>query len=145
MWLSDKAIPKVSYTYFYLNAEIVAEVENAKMKYNISGTVTDSNGTALNGAVVSIQNGSLTSTTNASGAYTLNGIYPGTYNLDITYNNITYKGNLTVIEGDTKSLVSYGTTFNTTSDIFQKVYSLYIRHFPARFGLAQGGLFFVRR
>ena len=118
MWLSDKAIPKVSYTYFYLNAEIVAEVENAKMKYNISGTVTDSNGTALNGAVVSIQNGSLTSTTNASGAYTLNGIYPGTYNLDITYNNNTYKGNLTVIEGDTKSLVSYGTTFNTTSDIF---------------------------
>lgn len=118
MWLSDKAIPKVSYTYFYLNAEIVAEVENAKMKYNISGTVTDSNGTALNGAVVSIQNGSLTSTTNSTGAYTLSGIYPGTYNLDITYNNITYKGNLTVIEGDTKSLASYGTTFNTTSDIF---------------------------
>ena len=119
MWLSDKAIPAASYTYFYLNAEIIAEVENAKMAYNFSGTVTDSGGTALNGAVVSIQNGSVTSQTDASGNYTLNGIYPGTYNLDITYNGITYSGNLTVVEGTSNSLVSNGTTFNgSDSDIF---------------------------
>ena len=119
MWLSDKAIPAASYTYFYLNAEIIAEVENAKMAYNFSGTVTDSGGTALNGAVVSIQNGSVTSQTDASGNYTLNGIYPGTYNLDITYNGITYSGNLTVVEGTSNSLVSNGTTFNgSSSDIF---------------------------
>jgi len=119
MWLSDKAIPAASYTYFYLNAEIIAEVENAKMAYNFSGTVTDSGGTALNGAVVSIQNGSVTSQTDASGNYTLNGIYPGTYNLDITYNGITYNGNLTVVEGTSNSLISNGTTFNgSSSDIF---------------------------
>ena len=118
MWLSDKAIPAASFTYFYLNAEIIAEVENAKMAYNLSGTVTDSSSTALNGAVVSIQNGSVTSQTDASGNFTLNGIYPGTYNLDITYNGITYKGNLTVVEGTTNNLVSNGTTFNSTSDIF---------------------------
>lgn len=119
MWLSDKAIPAASYTYFYLNAEIIAEVENAKMAYNFSGTVTDSGGTALNGAVVSIQNGSVTSQTDASGNYTLNGIYPGTYNLDITYNGITYSGNLTVVEGTSNSLVSNGTNFNgSDSDIF---------------------------
>ena len=119
MWLSDKAIPAASYTYFYLNAEIIAEVENAKMAYNFSGTVTDNTGAALNGAVVSIQNGSVTSQTDASGNYTLNGIYPGTYNLDITYNGITYSGNLTVVEGTSNSLVSNGTTFNgSDSDIF---------------------------
>ena len=118
MWLSDKAIPAASFTYFYLNAEIIAEVENAKMAYNLSGTVTDSSSTALNGAVVSIQNGSVTSQTDASGNFTLNGIYPGTYNLDITYNGITYKGNLTVVEGAANNLVSNGTTFNSTSDIF---------------------------
>ena len=118
MWLSDKAIPAASFTYFYLNAEIIAEVENAKMAYNLSGTVTDSSSTALNGAVVSSQNGSVTSQTDASGNFTLNGIYPGTYNLDITYNGITYKGNLTVVEGTANNLVSNGTTFNSTSDIF---------------------------
>lgn len=119
MWLSDKAIPAASYTYFYLNAEIIAEVENAKMAYNFSGTVTDNTGAALNGVVVSIQNGSVTSQTDASGNYTLNGIYPGTYNLDITYNGITYSGNLTVVEGTSNSLVSNGTTFNgSDSDIF---------------------------
>ena len=119
MWLSDKAIPAASYTYFYLNAEIIAEVENAKMAYNFSGTVTDNTGAILNGATVSIQNNSVTSQTNTSGNYTLNGIYPGTYNLDITYNGITYKGNLTVVEGTSNSLVSNGTTFNGSSqDIF---------------------------
>lgn len=119
MWLSDKAIPAASYTYFYLNAEIIAEVENTKMAYNFSGTVTDNTGAALNGAVVSIQNGSVTSQTDASGNYTLNGIYPGTYNLDIIYNGLTYKGNLTVVEGTSNNLTSNGTTFNgSDSDIF---------------------------
>ena len=89
------------------------------MAYNFSGTVTDNTGAALNGAVVSIQNGSVTSQTDASGNYTLNGIYPGTYNLDITYNGITYSGNLTVVEGTSNSLISNGTTFNgSSSDIF---------------------------
>ena len=117
MWLSDKAIPAASYTFFYLNAEIIAEVENAKMAYNLSGTVS-SGGSALNGAVVSVQNGSVTSQTDASGNYTISGLYPGTYNLDITYNGITYKGNLTVVEGTSNSLISNGTTFNSTSNIF---------------------------
>ena len=115
IWLSDKAIPAVSLTYFYINAEIVAEVENAKMKYNLSGSIT--NGTNnLNGAVISVQNGSATSTS-SSGAFTLNGLYPGTYNLDITYNNEVYSGNLTIVEGTSNSLSSMGTTF-TGSNIF---------------------------
>ena len=119
MWLSDKAIPAASYSYFYINSEIVAEVENAKMNYNLSGTLSDTSGSALGGATISLQNNSLVTTTGDDGSFTLNGIYPGVYNLDITYNGITYSGNLTVVEGTSNSLVSNGTTFNgSSSDIF---------------------------
>lgn len=110
-WLSDKAIPAASYTYFYINTEIVAEVVNAKMSYNLSGTITDGTNN-LSGATISLQNGSLTSTTSSSGAFSLSGIYPGVYNVDITYNKVTYKGNLTVVEGTSVALSSMGSTFS---------------------------------
>lgn len=117
MWLSDKAIPAASYTYFYLNTEVVAEVVNAKMAYTLKGIVK--NGTSnASGAVVSFHNNSLSSTTTSAGAFTLTGVYPGTYNMDITYNNVTYKGNLRVEEGTANSLTSLGTTF-TGTDIYQ--------------------------
>lgn len=117
MWLSDKAIPAASYTYFYLNTEVVAEVVNAKMAYTLRGTVKSGTSDA-SGAVVSFHNNSLSSTTNSAGTFTLTGVYPGTYNMDITYNNVTYKGNLRVEEGTANSLTSLGTTF-TGTDIYQ--------------------------
>ena len=118
-WLSDKAIPAARYTYFYINSEVVAEVENAKMSYNLSGVLKNSSNSALNGAVISLQNGSIKTTTNSSGAFSLNGVYPGVYNLDITYNGITYKGNLTVEEGDSNILTSLGSSFSgSTSSVF---------------------------
>lgn len=120
-WLSDKAIPSASYTYFYVNAEIVAEVENAKMKYNLSGTLTDGSN-ALSGATISVQNNSVVATTSSTGTFTLNGLYPGTYNVDITYNNVTYSGNLTVEEGTSVSLASLGSTFSGT-DIYNVAYT----------------------
>ena len=125
MWLSDKAIPAASYSYFYLNAEVVAEVLNAKMSYNISGTLTDSAGSPLNEAVISLQNNSAVSTTDSSGAFNLNGIYPGVYNLNITYNGVTYKGNLTVTEGESNSLNSRGSTFSgdANTDIYNIAYN----------------------
>ena len=125
MWLSDKAIPAASYSYFYLNAEVVAEVLNAKMSYNISGTLTDSAGSPLNEAVISLQNNSAVSTTDSSGAFNLNGIYPGVYNLNITYNGVTYKGNLTVTEGESNSLNSRGSTFSgdANNDIYNIAYN----------------------
>ena len=112
MWLSDKAIPAASYSYFYVDTEIVAEVENAKMNYNFSGTLTDTAGVPLSGATISLHNGSVVANTGSDGSFTLNGIYPGIYNVDITYNNVTVKGNLTVEEGTSNALVSLGSTFN---------------------------------
>ena len=112
MWLSDKAIPAASYSYFYINSEIVAEVENAKMNYNFTGTLTDTSGTPLSGATISFHNNSVVATTTSDGSFTLNGIYPGVYNVDITYNGVTVNGNLTVEEGTSNALVSLGSTFN---------------------------------
>ena len=116
MWLSDKAIPAARYSYFYINSEIVAEVENAKMNYNFSGTLTDTAGTPLNGATISFHNNSIVTTTNTDGTFNLNGIYPGVYNVDITYNNITINGNLTVEEGTSNNIVSLGSTFNGSAN-----------------------------
>ncbi len=120
MWLSDKAIPSASYSYFYVDTQIVAEVENAKMNYNFTGTLTDTGGTPLSGATISLQNKSLVATTGDDGSFTLNGIYPGVYNLDITYNNVTYSGNLTVEEGTANSLESLGSSFGASdgTDIY---------------------------
>lgn len=120
-WLSDKAIPSASYTYFYINSEVVAEVSGAKMDYNLSGTVKV-DGTAVANAVVSLHNGSLTSTSSTSGAFNLNGVSSGVYNLDVTYNGITYKGNLTVAESYGNDLTSLGSTFNGTN-IYEVAYS----------------------
>ena len=111
MWLSDKAIAAASYSYFYVNAEVVAEVVNAKMSYTLTGTLTDGTNN-LSGATVSLQNGSVVSTTDASGTFTLANIYPGVYNLDVTYNNEVYSGNLTIEESTMNSLTSLGATFS---------------------------------
>ena len=81
------------------------------MSYNFTGTLLNSSGTPLSGATISLQNGSLVSSTDASGNFTLNNVYPGVYNLDITHEGKTYKGNLTVEEGDNNFMESLGTTF----------------------------------
>jgi len=116
IWLSDKAVPSVSYTYFYVNAEVVAEVEKAKMFYNLSGTLTDGTN-VLSGATISIQNNSYVTTTSSTGTFTIPKLYPGVYNVDITYNSVVYSGNLTVVEGTSESFASMGSTFSG-SDIF---------------------------
>lgn len=112
MWLSDKAIPAASYTYFYINTDVVAEVENAKMAYDISGTLSLGSNT-LSNAKIDVQNGSFVTTTNSSGAFTLTGLYPGTYNLNITTSdNVQRQANLTVVEGSSVALSSLGSTFS---------------------------------
>ena len=104
-WLSDKAVPAASYSYFYINLEVSAEVENAKMAYDISGVINDGTNN-LSGATLSFHNGSKVVTTNASGAWSLNDIYPGVYNIDITYDDVLYKGNLTIEEESNRSTIS---------------------------------------
>ena len=94
------------------------------MEYNLSGTVKV-DGTAVENAVVSLQNGSLTSTTSSNGAFNLNGVSDGVYNFDVTYNGITYKGNITMEEGckvGDGSIEDIGPTFSGTN-IYEVAYS----------------------
>lgn len=109
MWLSDKATPKASYSYFYINTEIVAEVENAKMAYNINGTLTGHDESKTTSIV--FQNGSLKANV-TNGTFSLNDIYPGVYNLDIINGDKVYSGNLTVVEGSSESINNLGNSFN---------------------------------
>lgn len=104
-WLSDKAIPAASYTYFYVNTEIVAEVQNAKMAY----TLRIFSYSPLSG--ITLQNGSKKATM-VNNFFVLDNIYPGTYNIEIVFNKNKYKGNITIEEGTGNSLTSYGTSFS---------------------------------
>jgi PKD repeat protein len=56
--------------------------------YSISGTITTSAGAGING--VSVSNGSTSTTTNASGAYTLSGVANGTYTLTPSLSGYTF-------------------------------------------------------
>lgn len=117
MWLSAKATPSTSRSYFYVNSEVVAEASDTKMAYNVTGKVLDASGVAISGAEVSIQNNSLKATTSSTGEFTINGLLPNTYNLDITYNEVVYQGNLTIREGSAVSLTSMGSTFTPSSGL----------------------------
>lgn len=120
-WLSDKAIPSASFTYFYVNTEVVAEVENAKMAYNLSGVLKDSSNNALANANIKVQNGSITAITNNSGEFNINGLYPGVYNIEVIANDKTVTGNLIIEEGNNLSVTNLGTTF-TESGVFEVAY-----------------------
>lgn len=117
MWLSDKATASVSSSYFYVNSEIIAEAENTKMAYNINGYLKNTSGNALANATISFQNNSIRTTTDATGAFELPQVLPGTYNIDINYNNKTYEGNLTVKEGSNISITNVGSAFVASNNL----------------------------
>ena len=123
-WLSDKAPAAVSYSFFYVNLEIVAEVENAVMSYDISGNLVLDN-TSVSNAKVLFHNGSQVSTTNNSGEWSFNNVYPGTYNLDIIYDGNVYSGNITVEEVNnvsTATLTSLG-SISANGDVWATSYN----------------------
>ena len=83
VWLADKTTPIASQTFFYVNSQIVAEVEGAKRDYNMAGILANSAGSPLAGATINFQNGSKVVSTDTTGAFTIPNLYEGTYNLDI--------------------------------------------------------------
>lgn len=126
-WLSSDAGPEISYTYLYVNSTIVATAKDSYMNYSISGKVL-TGCTAINNAKVSIHNGSYTSTTNSSGAYSFTDLYPGVYNIDITADtnndsvNEVYSGNITIAEGSSVSIAPTANVF-TGSNIYDIAYT----------------------
>ena len=109
IWLSDKATPAASHTYFYINSEIVATVEGAKQSYDLSG----------------ISSGKLDlSSKNETGNFNISKLPSGTYNVEIKTSDKTYAGNLTIREGESLSVASMASTFSTETnhDIYDYAY-----------------------
>ncbi len=123
IWLSDDATAAASNTFFYFNTEVVARPQNDTMRYTINGILQNETGTAISGATISLHNGSIVTTTTTGGAFTLENVPVGTYNLDITASNVRYQGNLTVSEGSQKSIRRLGSSFNASnSNIYNPTY-----------------------
>lgn len=97
-WLSSNATPSASESGFYINSDVVARADGDTLNYTISGTLKNGSNTAINGATISLQNKSITATTNSSGAFTLTNVPVGSYNLDIISGSTTYSGSLTINE-----------------------------------------------
>lgn len=120
IWLSDEATTVASHTYFYVNASVVAEAQNAQMKYNISGNsvYVNSSGSSVNFAnsKIIIHNGSKVVTTDAKGDFTIDGLYPGDYNISAVVENKKYKGHLRIEEGSTFSISAIR---STSTNIYQ--------------------------
>lgn len=70
--------------------------------YNLSGNVTV-DGTAVTGAVVSLQNGLVNSTT-SNGAFNLTNVPIGTYNLSVNYNNNKYETTVNISSGSSENV-----------------------------------------
>jgi|GEM_PF-837393 len=89
----------------------------------ITGTVKDSSNNALSGATVSTNTGGYSTTTNASGAYTLSNVIPGTYSVTAsktgyasqTNNGVTVTSGGTVVSNFTLS-PQPGTITGTVKD-----------------------------
>lgn len=119
IWLSDKATPAASHTYFYINSEIVATVEGAKKSYNLNG-VLKKDDVPLANATIDIQNGSKIVKTDSTGAFNITKLPSGTYNVEIKTADKTYIGNLTIREGEDLVISSMGTSF--TADANNNIY-----------------------
>ena len=111
LWLSDKAPSSVSNSYFYINSEVSVGAKGAEMAYNINGILQDSYGELIRNAEISIQNNSIVTNSDENGNFSIKSLLPGTYNVDIKYNDKYYEGNITVREGNDVLLSDVGSSF----------------------------------
>lgn len=72
--------------------------------YSISGKVTDSNGTTLNGITVQLIDSTgkviATTSTNDKGNYQFDGLKPGNYKVEVTYNGLNESGSGVIVDKD---------------------------------------------
>ncbi len=121
MWLSDEAGPAASYTYFFVNTEIVAGVKNAEMSYKIEGKLfTNSEDTPINSPKVILENATVAQ--NEDNKFVFDNVVPGNYNLRIINGDKINDMNIMLVEGNTKSVEKVATSF-MGDDIYNVAYS----------------------
>lgn len=116
LWLSDEAGPALSNTFFYINTEIVAEVETAKMSYNLSGVLTDIDDNIYANATINLHNGSIVTTTDASGNFTLNNVPQGLFNVNINYSEYSLTSTINIDEGNSLAIRRLPISYNPNGE-----------------------------
>lgn len=106
MWLDENISPEFDNMHTLVDVNVLEESYVGKSVYNISGTVSVPGSNDGSGAIVSLQNGAITTTSTAGGAYTLTGVPEGTYNLSILYDGKEYKTNVHIQSGSSVSVSS---------------------------------------
>ena len=104
VWIDSTAPDEYDGAELALGVTVEQETLVSQTFYNISGTVKDTSNNLVSGATVSLQNGLITATTNASGAFTLTNVPTGTYNLTITYSENEYNGTIHIETGSSSSI-----------------------------------------
>jgi TonB-dependent receptor len=85
-----------------LGSLLVSAAVGAQVRGTIAGTATDSNHDILPGAVVKVDPGGITASTNQQGEFFINNIAPGTYTVTVSYlgfSDFTTKVTLTADQG----------------------------------------------
>lgn len=115
-----------SYTIDGTNAGTVSVTESPEAG-TVSGTVTDADGNAIEGAAVNVQGADLSATTDANGEYTIADAPEGTHTLEVSADGyVTETADVSVTAGETTTQnfdleepVSIGVTPSEVGTIFQ--------------------------
>lgn len=96
-----------------LSINVLAEVLNSVMIYDISGYLYTNSGSILSNATISLNSGSITAETNSSGYYALEDVRPGEYFVKITDSDSNeYFDTLIVTESTNSSVTESSDGFN---------------------------------
>ncbi len=114
IWLDEFAPEYLSNYKLYLKLGVSAQATEATTNYTVKGVLKE-NSTNLANANISIQNGYIKTTTDASGNFTLSGLKQGNYNIKIiSSSGDTFTGTFSLKESDIESLSKYVGTHQIT-------------------------------
>ncbi|MFI3260997.1 MAG: carboxypeptidase-like regulatory domain-containing protein [bacterium] len=119
MWLDEDVPETIIGEDIDLTINVLSEVQEAVMNYNINGYLLDSDSDFISNATISLNNGSYKTTTNESGYYVLYDVRPGTYQLKIVNGNTMYLKTLVVEESD-KVTIDYKNNEYTLKGSYDK-------------------------
>lgn len=112
MWLSSEATSFASKSFFYVNSQVTAEVDETKVAYTFKGNLYNSDMTPITNAKININNSLKQDISN--GTFNLGNVLPGTYSLEITANNKTYQTTFTLVKTDTVGVLANTSSFTAT-------------------------------
>lgn len=121
MWLSEYSPEEIISKNVNFSLDFKSDVKNSIMNYDVSGTLKDESETAISGATISIDNGSLKVVTDSNGNYLLNDLRNGTYQMKVTASDKSYSTILYVHEGPAVSVEGDFNSYTLTGAFDDKI------------------------